>query len=169
MTSNLPTRADGPASSRTFRLLQARSSRSRKRTSRAAPNRPRRIQAREAASKIHAEQNPRLVALEIDEVERTGRRRRLTRDLRAPRRRDPRLFGKFHVDRRSDEKALSGERIQAKAVIFAQVAGFAADEDSGMNLSHHADRDASGELLRPGPGHVRTHGFGLVEQVECRD
>src|SRR5450759_4115887 len=38
-----------------------------------------------------------------------------------------------------------------------------------MNLRHYGNRNARRGFLRPGTGHFRTHGFGLIEQIERRN
>ena len=68
---------------------------------------------------IHAEQDPRLLAFEIDQIKRTDGGGGVARDLRAPCGRNPCALGEFDVYRRPNKKALSGERIQSKPIVFA--------------------------------------------------
>ena len=93
----------------------------------------------------------------------------MARDLRAPRGGEPGTLGELEVDRRTDEEALAGERIEPGPVILAQIARFAADKNPRTNLRHHGHRNAGGGFLRPGAGQFRAHGFGLIEQVERRN
>src|SRR5437868_11050103 len=101
MTSSLSTRAGGPALSRTCRSRRARFSRSTRKSSRVARNNG--AWTRDGLE-IHAEQDTRLVALEIDQVKRTDGGGGVARDLRAPCRRDPGALREPEVDRRSNEK-----------------------------------------------------------------
>ena len=75
----------------------------------------------------------------------------------------------MHIDRRPNEKALPGERLQTDSIIRAQIARFATDENPRSNLNHHANPYARGRLLRPGAGPFQTRGLGLVKQIEGRD
>src|ERR1700684_2697605 len=93
-----------------------------------------------------------LPPFEMDEVERAGGGCCLARHLGAPRGCDPCFFGKLEIDRRPNEKALSGERIQPKSIVLAQITRFATDKDPRLDLRHRAECNARRGLLRPGTG-----------------
>src|SRR6185437_7263863 len=116
-----------------------------------------------------SEQHARLLAFEIDEVERTWDRGGVARDLCAPRHRDPGALGDLGIERGTCEKALPGQTVQPDPVILTQIARLTADEYSRADLCHHAERDAGSGFLRPQAGQVGALGIRLVDQVERRD
>src|SRR6202034_3047917 len=113
-TSSSPTRADGPALLRMFRSKPARSSRSRRSSSRAAPNRRGQFHEKRTRcrSKIDPEQQARLLSFKIDQIKRTRNGSCMTGNLRTPREGHPCALGKFEIDRGTGKEALSDEIIE---------------------------------------------------------
>ncbi len=131
----------------------------------------RRVQRNNAArdqSKIDAEHQSRLMALEIGEIERACSAGRAPPCLKTPGHGEPRSFAQLDEGGGSDEQRLAGEFVQTQALIFAQVAGFAAEEEARPDLRHQRCRRSDGRILLIQSGAEDMCPFGLVQQVERR-
>src|SRR6266849_4242392 len=121
------------------------------------------------ALEINAEHKPRLVALEISEIEGGTRSHRTPPCLKAPGQGQPGAFRQLEIRGRTDKQRLAAELLQSDAFVFSQIARLSADQEAWTHLRHHRERGADGGFLLRRARANKTGPFRLIKQIERRD
>src|SRR6266850_994391 len=96
---------------------------------------------------IDPKYQPRLVALEIDEIEGCVRSGWSPPHLSAPGRGQPRAIRQLKIGGWTDKQGLTCEFFQTDPVISSQIAGFTAEQEAWAHLHHHPESSAYGGFL----------------------
>src|SRR5258708_17605900 len=89
--------------------------------------------------------------------------------LQAPGGGQPRPFRKPDVSGRPDEKRVPDKLVQTDAIVLAQIARLAAEENIRTDLRHHRDRTTDRGLLLRCCGTRKARPFRLIHQIDSGD
>src|SRR5690242_7517941 len=118
--------------------------------------------------KIESEDQPGLMALKIDKIERGCGPGWPAPDLRTPGQRQSRFLRQLPIRSWADEQRLPSKTVESRTVISSKVSRFPTDQETRLDLRHHRKRGSARRLLIGYCAPEEMSRFRFVKQIEGR-